>query len=443
MTQKNIINDFCSLCKNSLNNFDKNIEEYKVNAYIKQEHIRLMHFKKICNYIVLKYKNEDTIIFKDIINYKKKLNEDLDDITHITKDYICMIDNLLITLDYDEIILLFVPYIISKNELIKNLSLESDYGEYYGELKDFFSDMFVDKYIKYASGFTNDFFKLSLIFKKGFDCEKLFCSQLSTDSKNVVLTIAGSDSSGGAGISADIKTISANGGYAASVITAVTAQNTTGVYAVVELDSDIISKQIECVLNDLDVKAIKIGMLSCARIIETVAKSLKSTSKIVLDPVMVAKDNSVLLSENSIDSLVNTLFPLCYLITPNIEEVSQILNYDVDSELKMEDACLELYQLGAKNVLIKGGHLKGEVLVDVLYYEGKFYKYYSKRVDTVHTHGTGCSLSSAIATNLANGMDLNVAVKNATKYIYDGIVDNYVVGSGKSPINHFHSKIKI
>lgn len=180
-------------------------------------------------------------------------------------------------------------------------------------------------------------------------------------------------------------------------------------------------------------------MLGSTSVIEAVDESL-TDELIILDPVMVAKDKSVLLEANAIESLIKKLFPKSYLITPNIEEARQILGYDITDEKNMEKACLDLYELGAKNVLIKGGHLESDQLVDVLYFNGKFYKYYQTRIDTIHTHGTGCSLSSAIATNVAKNQSLEIAVKNAIDFVYDGILLNYEIGSGKSPINHFNSK---
>ncbi len=323
------------------------------------------------------------------------------------------------------------------------ISQDNDYTEW---IKTYESDAYnsvVEEYIELINKYevsNEEFEELSKIFNRVCELEIAFFNQVLTTSKPTVLTIAGSDSSGGAGIQADIKTISANGGYAASVITAITAQNTTGVKDICELEDDIIISQIEAVTTDLDVSTIKIGMLGNSRIINAVSTKLDNSHKIILDPVMVAKDKSVLLNSEAITTLIKELFPKALLITPNIEEANQILNCNITTEKDMEESCIKLQKLGAKNVLLKGGHLKGNSLVDVLYFNQKFYKFYQERIDTIHTHGTGCSLSSAIATNVAKNQELNVAVENAIKFVYDGILFNYEVGMGKSPINHFHSK---
>ncbi len=289
----------------------------------------------------------------------------------------------------------------------------------------------------------NEFEMLSQIFNNVCDLEIKFFNQVLERIKPQVLTIAGSDSGGGAGIQADIKSISANGGYASSVVTVITAQNTQGVQNICELSSEIIASQMKSVLDDLTIKAIKIGMLGGTRIINTVAENLPTNIPIVLDPVMVAKDKSVLLQNEAINDIVTKLFPKVFLITPNIDEAEQILNIKISNEDEMKDACLKLNKLGAKNVLVKGGHLTNNNLVDVLYFNNKFYTFKQQRINTKHTHGTGCSLSSSIATNIAKGMTLNKAVEEGIHYVYDGILLNYKIGKGISPINHFNEKITI
>ncbi len=299
----------------------------------------------------------------------------------------------------------------------------------------------INKYIELINKYEvseGEVERLSVIFNKVCELEIEFFNQALSVPKPSVVTIAGSDSSGGAGVQADIKSISANGGYAASVITAITAQNTCGVRKIVELENEIIESQIKAVFDDLSVKAVKIGMLGSRRIIDIVSKNIKDRNNIVLDPVMVAKDKTILLHNDAINDIVKKLFPLALLVTPNIDEAEQILGRKIGDEDEMEQACLDIIKLGAKNVLIKGGHLTSDNLVDVLYFEGSIYKFYQKRINTIHTHGTGCSLSSAIATNIAKGQKMNIAVCNAIHYVYDGILFNYEVGKGKSPINHFN-----
>ncbi len=282
--------------------------------------------------------------------------------------------------------------------------------------------------------------KIQEIFNNICKFEIKMLNQALSPVKPNVLTIAGSDSSGGAGIQADIKTISANGGYAASVITALTAQNTQGVSAVFNVDPDLVLSQLNAVQDDLDIAAIKIGMLSQQEIIKVVSAGLNPNIKVVLDPVMVAKDNTFLIDKSAINDLVKYLFPKAFLITPNIVEASQLLGIEITNEDEMKVACEKLSTLGCPNVLLKGGHLNANQLVDVLYTNNQFYFYKKERIFTKDTHGTGCSLSSAIATNLAKGLELNHAVKRAIDYVYDGIIMNYQVGSGCSPINHFHQK---
>lgn len=258
--------------------------------------------------------------------------------------------------------------------------------------------------------------------------------------KPTILTIAGSDSGGGAGIQADIKSISANGGYAASVITALTAQNTQGVHSIESVSKKMIKEQLNAVQDDLDIKAIKIGMVGNSEVIDVIFKNVNKDIKIVLDPVMVAKDMTYLLDRNSINDLIEKIFPISYLITPNIEEANIILNRKIENVSSMKKACYDLRKLGASNILIKGGHLKSKIMTDVLLFDNEIYEFNNERIETIHTHGTGCSLSSAIATYIGLGFDLNEAVNEAIAFVQNGIKNSFVIGKGKSPINHFYKK---
>ncbi len=282
--------------------------------------------------------------------------------------------------------------------------------------------------------------KLQQIFDNVCQLEITFFNQALAIAKPQVLTIAGSDCSGGAGIQADIKSISANGGYAASVITAITAQNTQGVNAIYELEPEIIQTQLKAIFNDLSIKVIKIGMIANKEIMQLISKELPSDIPVVLDPVMVAKDKTLLITKEAINELQHYLISKADLITPNIEEAQVLLDKEIVDVESMQEACIELTKLGCKNVLLKGGHLTSKQLVDVLYAKDQFYLFAKTRIETKDTHGTGCSLSSAIATNLAKGYKLECAVEKAINYVYDGIVLNYQIGSGCSPINHFHQK---
>lgn len=264
-----------------------------------------------------------------------------------------------------------------------------------------------------------------------------------------VLTIAGSDSCGGAGVQADLKTFSANGVYGMSVITAVTAQNTQGVFAVQDLDESIIKAQIDAIFTDIKVSAVKIGMVSKISTIEAISEKLKQykPNPVVLDPVMISKSGFSLLKPESKTSLIKNLIPLATIITPNIPEAEEILK-EISSDIKnidtveqMELAAKEIYKLGCSNVLLKGGHLENDA-TDVLY-DGKNITYFrSNRINTKNTHGTGCTLSSAIASQLALGLNVAEAVKKAKEYITVAIEHSLDIGHGVGPTNHFYALYK-
>jgi hydroxymethylpyrimidine/phosphomethylpyrimidine kinase len=260
----------------------------------------------------------------------------------------------------------------------------------------------------------------------------------------IALTIAGSDSGGGAGIQADLKAMSALGVYGASVITAITAQNTRAVTAVEEVSVSMIAAQIAAVRDDLDVKAVKIGMLSSAAIIETVAEGLRGfAGPIVLDPVMVAKSGDALLRDDAVEALKKHLLPLATILTPNLPEAAHLLStapaWDEDAMLEQGEALLAF---GPKAVLMKGGHGAGDECVDFLISEAHVpVAFRAARLDTKNTHGTGCTLSSAIAAGLAKGMDVTQAVGEAHEYLQGAIrkADRLTVGSGHGPVHHFHA----
>ncbi|PML75596.1 bifunctional hydroxymethylpyrimidine kinase/phosphomethylpyrimidine kinase [Enterovibrio norvegicus] len=259
----------------------------------------------------------------------------------------------------------------------------------------------------------------------------------------IVLTIAGSDSGGGAGIQADIKAISATGGYACSVITAITAQNTQGVSAIFPIPVEHVSHQLDAVFSDLNIVAVKIGMLADADIIKVVADKLRQYKPqyLVVDPVMVATSGDVLLENSAIHALKNALLPLADIITPNLPEGAALTGKPLPkSEADMQAMIDELRVLGAKTVLLKGGHLEqDENSNDLLIFPDHVETLSAKRVNTKNTHGTGCSLSSAIASYLAQGHDLERAVILAKSYISKAIAhsDELNIGKGHGPVNHF------
>jgi hydroxymethylpyrimidine/phosphomethylpyrimidine kinase len=252
-----------------------------------------------------------------------------------------------------------------------------------------------------------------------------------------VLSIAGSDSSGGAGIQADLKTMCALGVYGMTVITAITAQNTQGVYDVQEIEPPMVEAQINAVFKDIRVDAVKIGMVSRTDIIHTIRTSLLNlkAKNIVVDPVMVSKSGHRLLRPEALDA-VRELAGIADVLTPNIPEAELLCGFSIETENDMQEAARKIAGLGAKNVLIKGGHRLGSDAVDMLFTGGKFVRLQTRRIDTKHTHGTGCTLSSAIACRLALGDSAEDAVRAAKDYITEAITNAYAVGGGNGPVGH-------
>lgn len=258
------------------------------------------------------------------------------------------------------------------------------------------------------------------------------------------LTIAGSDSGGGAGIQADLKTFSALGVYGASVITALTAQNTLEVRAIHDAPVALVTEQIDAVLDDIRIDAVKIGMLSRPEVIEAVARGLERhhIDKVVLDPVMVAKSGDKLLRDEAVQSLRERLIPLATIITPNLPEAAVLLGEPpIESEEAMPEAGAALLTLGAPWVLLKGGHLQGPQSTDYLHHGGDQWRISAPRVDTENTHGTGCTLSSAIAAYLARGLAVAGAVRSAKDYLNKALggAERLAVGSGHGPVHHFYA----
>lgn len=253
-----------------------------------------------------------------------------------------------------------------------------------------------------------------------------------------VLIIAGSDSGGGAGIQADIKTITALGAYASTAITALTAQNTLGVQGVLPVPPAFVRQQIDVVLDDIGADAIKIGMLADVPVIEIVADALQSRPRLplVLDPVMVAKGGARLLAPPAVRALMDCLFPLATVITPNLPEAEALVGRPVPDLPAMREAAASLLQLGAAAVLLKGGHLLGDILTDLLVTAGGCEEMVAQRIDTRHTHGTGCTLASAIAAGLAQGLGLSAAVHRARDYVQRAIATAPGFGGGHGPLNH-------
>ncbi|MEM9737464.1 MAG: bifunctional hydroxymethylpyrimidine kinase/phosphomethylpyrimidine kinase [Pseudomonadota bacterium] len=257
----------------------------------------------------------------------------------------------------------------------------------------------------------------------------------------IALTIAGSDSGGGAGIQADLKAFSALGVYGASVLTAVTAQNTRAVTAIHDIPASVVTAQIEAVFDDLAVGAVKIGVLSSPEIIEAVAGALTERDvPIVLDPVMVAKSGDALLQDEAVTALLSRLIPLAQVITPNLPEAARLAGWEPQDEpsIALAEALLSL---GPKAVLLKGGHGRSDICTDLLVSGEGVIELEAKRVATKNTHGTGCTLSAAIAAGLAKGMALGPAVREAHAYLQAAIraADQLQIGAGHGPVHHFHA----
>ena len=259
--------------------------------------------------------------------------------------------------------------------------------------------------------------------------------------KSKILIIAGSDSSGGAGIQADIKTVTALGSYAMTAVTAITAQNTTGVNSVVPIPPKEIEKQILFTSKDIKPDAIKIGMLHSSDVINSVIKSLRKvkTKKIILDPVMVAKGGFKLINDRAIKTLREKLIKKVYIITPNIPEAEVLTKIKIQSLEDMIQAANILLKFGVKNILIKGGHRNTKIMQDVLLNKKELKIFKNKKIKTKNTHGTGCTLSSAITTFLACGKNINKSCELGIKYVNQSIRSNLNYGKGHGPINHLSS----
>ena len=253
------------------------------------------------------------------------------------------------------------------------------------------------------------------------------------------MTIAGSDSGGGAGVQADLKTFAALGVYGASTLTAITAQNTVAVTSVHEIPTDVITAQIDAVLTDIGADAVKTGMLSSSDIIECVCEALEvhGVQRLVVDPVMIAKSGDALLREDAIGSLRTRLLPLAMVVTPNIPEAEALTETTIVSDADVRRAAEAIVGMGARSVVVKGGHREGPATD--LFYDGKEFKEFTApRIDTVNTHGTGCTFASAIAAGLARGMVLTDAVALAKDYVTEGIRHSFSIGQGHGPLNHFY-----
>jgi hydroxymethylpyrimidine/phosphomethylpyrimidine kinase len=256
---------------------------------------------------------------------------------------------------------------------------------------------------------------------------------------NVALTIAGSDSSGGAGIQADLKTFQAHGVFGMSAVTAVTVQNTVEVRAIQEMRPEIVQGQILCLFEDIRIDAVKIGMVSSSELIEAVAEALSSVDSppVVLDPVMISKSGYPLLRPEAREALVKHLFPLAQVVTPNIHEARQLVGRSIETPEQMRSAADNILAMGARSVVVKGGHLGGEQATDILYDGTEYRALESRRVATQNTHGTGCTFSAAIAANLALGFGFFEAAARAKQYITGAIENAFPLGGGHGPTHHF------
>ena len=255
-----------------------------------------------------------------------------------------------------------------------------------------------------------------------------------------VLCIGGSDSSGGAGIQADLKAISACGCYGLSVVTALTAQNTLGVQDIYPVSPKFVAQQLESVLSDIGADAVKTGMLLTAGIVQIVVRKIKeyNISKVVVDPVMIAKGGRSLMQDKAREALVKKLLPLAFVVTPNIPEAQHLAQAQIKSVDEMKKAAALIHKLGAKNVLIKGGHLPGAKqsgAIDILYDGNKYYEFFAPWIDSYDTHGTGCTYASALAAEIAHGENVVAAAEKAKKLVTDAIKNSLKIGAGHGSVN--------
>jgi len=257
------------------------------------------------------------------------------------------------------------------------------------------------------------------------------------------LSIAGSDCSGGAGIQADLKTFSAHGVFGMTVVTSVVAENTFRVVEFQDIRPDMIEKQIDAVFEDIPPHAVKVGMLSCRETMAAVAGRLKTLKpkNLVVDPVMYAKNGCALMDPSAITALISEIVPLADVITPNIPEAEKMAEMAIKTQNDMRDAARRIHAMGCRIVVLKGGHSSGDA-IDILFDGEEFFEYPAPRIHTKHTHGTGCTFSSAIAANLALGLSVNKAVELAKTYISTAIANTPELGKGNGPIHHFHDLYK-
>lgn len=254
------------------------------------------------------------------------------------------------------------------------------------------------------------------------------------------MSIAGSDSSGGAGIQADLKTFAAFGVYGTSVVTAITAQNTQGVTGMLEIPKDLVQAQIDAVISDIGADAVKTGMLSSVELITLVADTIKSLNlkNVVVDPVMIAKGGDRLLREDAIETLRTKLLPIATIITPNIPEAETLTGITISNLEDSSSAAKMIVDMGVTSVIVKGGHLIDNEAIDIFYDGKNFREFRSPRIETKNTHGTGCTFSSAIAAGLARGIELTDAIGKAKEYVTEAIRTNLNIGHGHGPLNHLY-----
>jgi len=264
--------------------------------------------------------------------------------------------------------------------------------------------------------------------------------------KKKVLSIAGSDCSGGAGIQADLKTFSAHGVFGMSVVVSIVAENTCRVIDIQDVTPDMIEKQIDAVFEDIEADAVKVGMLSTPACMKAVAGKLRQykPKNVVIDPVMYAKNGCPLMDPGATDELIATVIPLADVLTPNIPEAEKITGMSIKNTARMEDAARQIYSMGCQNVLVKGGHSveDTDAALDILFDGKNFYRFEAPRINTKNTHGTGCTYSSAIASNLALGLDMKSAVAAAKEYVSTAIRHALPIGKGHGPTHHFYDLYK-
>lgn len=454
MLYQRLVNDFSKQWESCVNTKIveliglKNIDGERLNFFLEQNYVFVEYLNQSLNKLtkqemLLKerefFLDNKFMLLENSLQYKYETSNLK--LSKQTANYINYINYCVASMSILEVFVACTPFIIGYG-VVGDLFIASDkIDNKYRNLVDLYvySVDIKDQFVKLLNSYNVDdvqYMKLSKIFCEVCNFAKHFVNQVFKVSPPIVLSVSWSDSSGCSGVQADVKTISAHGCYAASVVTNVTSQNTIGLNDFYKISPSVIDSQLNAVLLDLNVKAIKIGVLDFEEVVYIILKTINKKIPIVLDLSFVKHKNDF--SDFSLNKF-KKMFDFVTMITTTNKEAELVTGMLIDSVEDMKEVCKVFEKIGVKNVFIRGEYINDESIYDVLYFAGEFYVYSHRKIDSIHTKGVGCSLSSAIASNLAKGMSLNIAVNTAINYVYDGIRLGYEIGNGKSPINFFHN----